>query len=264
LQGREPGQEIKNPNNYLTVEFQNTMFPMSFKGQNGMAWDYFDTRDFTCFNYIPVIRRVRQSSGVARSDPSFGSDSWNDLAYGWGGKNRSMKWKLVGEKTILVPFTNTKQLVAEEKADGTQMRHVQAAKFVFETPGAKGVNWSPVNVTWVPRDCWVVEQLPKDPYYNWGLHVNYVDKANSMIMLKEIYDKAGQFRSWRYFAIHYQETPSGNNNVGDYDYTVTIDEKSRHATIQRRTDFPDAQFYMPASRLGLEFFSMNNFMKLSK
>ncbi len=264
FQGREPGQELKNPENYLSMAIDTILSPMSMKGTNSMAYDYFDERDITVFAYVPVIRRVRQTGGATRSDPYMGSDTWMDMEYMWGGKNRAMKWRLLEEKTILVPFTSLKKDILEEDANGSVHQHPVAIKWGYNTPGWEGAKWAPTSVTWVPRQVWIIEQIPKDPYYNWGVHTNYVDKDTYVIWFKEVYEKAGDFRTWALYYLHFGEAPSGHNTVGDYDCTQAIDEKARHSTIVFRELYPNAKLFLPASIVSLDNFSMNSFIGSSK
>jgi hypothetical protein len=264
-QGRPPGQELKNPQNFLTNEFQNIWEPMSMRGTNTLAWDYFDERDITQHSYVPVIRRTRQTSGAARSDPYLGSDGWMDLNYMWSGKNRTMKWKLVGERTILAFFARPTKEIVEEAPDGSLSRKPPFIKWGFMDKSWKGAPWAPLTVTYVPRQVWVIEQWPKDPYYNWGLHINYVDKETHVIFLKEVYDKAGQFRTWNLYPLHYSEAPSGNNTVGMGEATINIDERIRHGTINYTVQYTkDSRIFLPASKRGPDYFTMSNFIQLSK
>ncbi|MGB5159384.1 DUF1329 domain-containing protein [Desulfobacterium sp. N47] len=269
MMGRPLGTEIKNTDKVLTYEFQNTLWPMSVKGTNTMSYVYIDERDNSNFAYVPAIRRIRQTTSTARSDPYMGSDAWLDMNYMWSGKNRSMKWKVVGEKTILVSFTSPNMIPMQESADGmAQPVYPYTGKLIkiYEVPGWKGDAWAPAPgvITYVPRKVWVVEQTPKDPYYNWGLHINYVDQETYVIWYKEVYDKSGAFRTWVSLLTHYSESPGGNNNTGDYDGQLYVDEKSRHATWSGRFSHPEAHLYMPASKISPGFFSTNNFLLLSK
>lgn len=269
MTGRPPGQEIKNPDNVLMYEFQNVVEPMAVRGMNTMAYLYNDSRENAGYSYIPAIRRVRRTTAATRSDPYLGSDSWMDMSNMWSGKNRSMKWKYVGEKTILVHFTSPDMIPVEQMSDGSLTRkypYSKHLKFGYEIPGWKGAPWAPApgTITYAPRKVWVVEQLPKDPYYNWGLHINYVDKETYIIWYKEVYDKSGQFRTWVSTLLHYSESPSGKNNLGENDAQIYVDEKVRHSTVSCRTPFPEAYIFMPASKLSPAFFKINNFLLLSK
>ncbi|MBU1055444.1 MAG: DUF1329 domain-containing protein [Proteobacteria bacterium] len=268
MNGRPPGQELNNPDKVLTYEFQRVLEPMGMKGTNTLGYIYMDQRQDSNYAYVPAIRRIRQTGSTTRSDPYMGSDSWLDTNYGWGGKDRTMKWKYVGEKTILVSFTSSDMIPMQEFPDGSTHRafpytgtHLQ---FGFDDPNWKGATWAPQNIIYVPRKVWIVEQMPKDPYYNWGLHVNYIDQETYVTWYKEVYEKSGDFRTWITLPMHYSESPSGKNNVGDHDAMLYIDEKARHATSVNRSAHPEEFLYMPASKLDPSFFSVNNFLLLSK
>ncbi len=268
LNGRPPGQDIKNPDKVLAYEFQRVLEPMSLRGTNSMSYIYMVVKDDSNYAYIPAIRRIRQTGSTTRSDPYMGSDGWLDMNFLWSGKTRTMKWKYVGEKTILVPFTSPNILPAQELPDGRITRPYPYAgthpKLGYEDPNLKGASWAPQNITYVPRKVWIVEQMPKDPYYNWGLHINYMDQETYTIWYKEVFDRAGEFRIWSSSFAHYSETPNGKNNTGDFDFLDTVDEKVNHATISARSAAPEAFLYMPASRLDPSFFTVNNFLLLSK
>jgi len=270
MMGRPPGTEIKNPDKVLTYECQNVQDPMSVKGTNQMSYVYIDQRDNTNYAYVPAIRRIRQTTSTARSDPYMGSDAWIDMNYMWSGKNSSMKWKLAGEKTILASFTSPNMIPVEDYPDGRiSVKYPFTGKRIklgFEVQGWKGDSWAPApgTLTYVPRKVWVVEQRPKDPYYNWGLHVNYVDQETYAIWYKEVYDKSGEFRTWVSLLVHYSESPSGKNNTADHDAQLYVDEKSQHSSFSGRAAHKDAFLYMPASQISPGFFSTNNFLLLSK
>jgi len=269
--GRPPGQEItKNPENVQMYEFQRVLEPMSVKGTNTLACIYIDPREDSNHAYIPAIRRIRQTGGTMRSDPYMGSDAWLDMNYGWSGKDRSMKWKYIGEKTILVPFTSPNMIPVQELPDGrVTVKYPYTGrcfKLNYEIPGWKGAAWAPAPgvITYVPRKVWIVEQMPKDPYYNWGLHVNYIDQETYTIWYKEVYTKSGEFRTWVLTFLHYSETPTGKNNTGDCDGQLYIDELSHHATMIASAPHPEAFLYMPVSKLDPSYFTVSNFLLLSK
>ncbi|MBU1053921.1 MAG: DUF1329 domain-containing protein [Proteobacteria bacterium] len=270
LLGRPPElaiTESQNPNHYSYVELSLVQEPFSMYGMNSLMYDKLDWPDITQFNYIPSIRRIRQSSGVERSDPYMGSDSWTDLGFSWCGKNKTMEWKLVGEQTILVPFTSALKIHAKSDPDGTLFMQVPTIKFGFNTPGWKGAKWATTNAIWVPRKCWIIEQMPRNRYYAWGLHTNYVDQDTCLIWMKEVKDRAGQFRTWTMSTYGLQEGEDGNNNVGLRDAQVTVDEKARHATIGwfLTPKTPEGYaIFEPLSRMPLDWFTKDYLMSMSK
>ncbi|MBU4035168.1 MAG: DUF1329 domain-containing protein, partial [Proteobacteria bacterium] len=144
----------------------------------------------------------------------------------------------------------------------TFLRRMPEKKFGYDTPGWKGAPWAITSAKWVPRKCWVVEQMPKDPYYNWGLHVNYVDKETFSIWHKEVYDKAGQFQVWMIAPRSYCELPDGRNDIGEVDAYIITNEKVRHSTMSNIEN--PHELYLPANRLVPGDFTMSNFLKASK
>lgn len=271
MTGRPPGQEFsekENPNHYIKMSIGMNMEPFDMFGTNQLIFDYMDDGDVTTFAYVPSIRRVRQSSGVVRSDPYFGSDAWQDLGFMWDGKNTWMNWKVVGEKTMLCPFSQVDLRHTTEDPDGTYHFNYAPVKIGFQDPNWKGAKWALLNVVWVPRRVIVMEQLPKDPYYAWGLHINYMDKETDVIFMKEIHDKTGAFRTWSIAVYTKTVTPSGRDNVGMRDIQMTIDEKARHATcgwVQNDTvNKEKSSMFMPKSRLSPDIFTKEYIMRMSK
>jgi len=270
MMGRPLGTEIKNPKNVLTYELQNALEPMSLKGTNTMSYVFIDERDNTNYAYVPAIRRIRQTGSTARSDPYMGSDAWVDMSYMWSGKNSTMKWTLVGEKTILVSFTSPNMLPMKDLPDGSVQPVYPYSgtrlKLGFEVPGWTGDAWAPApgTLTYIPRKVWVIEQMPKDSYYNWGLHINYVDQETYTIWYKEVYDKAGAFHTWVSMLLHYSESPSGKTSTADYDTSLYVDEIYKHATWSGRRGNPEARMFLPASKMNPDYFTVNNFLMLSK
>ncbi|MBU1054880.1 MAG: DUF1329 domain-containing protein [Proteobacteria bacterium] len=267
--GRPPGQEINNPDNALMYEFQRMLEPMSMKGTNTLAYTYIGSKPDTSYAYVPAIRRIRQTGSTTRSDPFMGSDSWLDNTYLWNGRNDSMIWNCVGEKTILVGFTSPKMIPVEDMPDGSITTKYPSNKRLtlnYETPGWTGVSWAPApnTITYAPRKVWVIEQRPKDPYYSWGLHTLYVDQDTYTIWYKEVYERSGNFRTWCASFAHYSESPGGKNNTGQWDALLFIDEKTHHATAVCSYPRSDLRLYMPTTKMDVVFFSVSNFLKLSK
>ncbi len=234
--------------------------PMDLKGTNTMNWEYQDLRDNATFLYLPVIRRVRRASGASRSDPFLGGEGWVDMLEGWSGKNASFTWKLVGERTLLTAFNYLDKEIAEEGPDGSLIQRAYS-KYGYQTPGWKGAPWAYTNVTWVPRQVWIVEGMPKDPYYLCGKHIFYVDKEFYLVAELHVYDKAGEFQYWNPISHVYAEGPSGNYVVGVPTGIPLINTKAQHATPNT---IYNNRVYRPLSNLGPDFFTLPNFLQLSK
>lgn len=267
LQGREPGQEVseeQNPDHYSFAEIGKILEPYAMRNLNQLDFDFLNERDIIQMAYVPVIRRIRQTSGVSRSDPWMGSDGWMDTNYLWSGKNRSQTWKLVGEQTILVPFMSLNKKVAKRDPDGTMHLTAPNTKYGYNTPNWKGITYAPTNAIWVPRKCWIVEQLPKDPYYAWGLHTKWVDKETSNIWMQEVKTKAGEFRTWMFMVQDYHESANGNNNAGLWSAIVIIDSKAKHALETTLQPFDRFACYIPLSGMPMSIFTKSTLMAWSK
>ena len=265
FQGRPQDDEVKNnPKNFLTNEMTLAKAPMGLKGTSSMNWEYQDERDNTVFVYVPVIRRVRQMGGAERSAPSYGSDSWQDNAYLWSGKNTMMKWKFVGERTLLIAVPSLKKQVVEENSDGSMPVVTVDSKWGFRTPGWKGAPWVPTSCFYIPRPVWVVEGNHQDPYYNFGKHIMYVDKELYIIWYKEVFDKGGE--SWKFcpFITSLTESKSGNNLLGWQSMILTIDTKYKHATCVDKLPDRGTGVFLPLSRLGPDYFTIGKLQEISK
>ena len=65
-------------------------------------------------------------------------------------------------------------------------------KAVFETPGATGAGWFTLDNAFVKRPAWIVEGTPKDPYYEAGKIVLYIDRDLYHGYYKLSFNKAGE------------------------------------------------------------------------
>ncbi len=168
---------VPNPNHMLKQDRTFVAFPYDLRGTATMSWHYQDERESSSFAYLPMLRRVRRTSAAARSDPFMGSDACTDDADGYGGKNADMRWRLLEEKkTILAGFTSLEPLFFQRAADGSSRRACNVGtNGGWEEPGWQGAPWAPIEVTWCPRDVYVIEIKPKDKYYNYGIQHYYVD-----------------------------------------------------------------------------------------
>ena len=122
------------------------------------------------------MRRVlRQSFGTR-------GDSWNatDFLYedvgGYLGAAEWMNWKLVGQKTMLLPINSGAKYGKDVKA-------------VFDVD--KWPHWNP-KVNWQARPVYVLEVKPKIPDYPYSRMLLLVDAETFTVPYKEAYDKKGE------------------------------------------------------------------------
>lgn len=238
---------IPNPENLLGRQEQFVAAPFDLRGTVQMAYIYNDARPDTAFAYVPALRRVRRVSPSTRSDPFLGSDLCVDDLGGWGGKNQTMSWKLLGEGTYLMPFTSEKAFKMIDLPDKSFVRELLYIKKGYDIKGFKGASWCPVGWAWNPREVYIMEGTPKDPYYNYGKMIFYLDKKTFNVYFKVVYDKAGQYWKTVGTSYSYQEAPSGRNLTGQVDFFLSVDDRNNHASagdmapwegIQARLDLP--------------------------
>jgi len=171
--------------------------PADVNGIVSLSWRYrgADRRD-SIWAFVPALRRTRQVSPANRSDGFLGSDlSQDDGAY-FDGKVEDFTWKLVGEQDLLVlfdkpSFTDPAQL--ERLPDGGwRMQIPGGARVGFQVPNWTGAPWCPVQEVLIRRPHWVVEAVPKDPYYLYGKILLRFDKDIYLGSYSSKYDWQGK------------------------------------------------------------------------
>ncbi len=265
-QGRPHGP-LPNPNNFLYQTMTFVVEPMDLRGTVSMAWMYNEDKEDSAFSYVPMLRRVRRTSAASRSDPFLGSDFITDTSLVWCGKNQTMDWNLLEERTILVPFTTPKKISIKENPDGSVVRIFPDYKIGYQDPAWKGRPWFPTAVTWHPREVYLVESIPRDPYYNVGKIIYYCDKQAWMLWGCEHYNRAGEYWKCLFIHVSHQVTPSGKNILPASDGYFIVDEKTNHATYARTTYTPSLQtdyLWLPPEALGPGDFTLSAMQQLSK
>ncbi len=262
-----PGGPIKNNDNFLYQGMMNVVKPMSLKDVVKMHLVYNDFRQDTSFSYVAALRRFQRTSSSARSEAMFGSDMCVDDSELWGGKNSTFNWRLIGEKKVLCGFAAPDKIVAADMPDGAFKCVFPRIKLGYMDSNGKEAPWTPLNVTWSLRPVWVVEGIPKDPEYNYGKQLFYVDKGTFTFWFKEIYDRSGQY--WKaIFGIQgFQVAPDGRTSLLHLDAYLAIDDRIRHATFYRElasSGGADNLLYCPISMLGPKNFNINAVQQLSK
>jgi Protein of unknown function (DUF1329) len=186
--------------------------PYDKQGFGALYFSSLDPVDLTGHVYVPAMRRVlRQSFGTR-------GDSWNatDFLYedvgGYLGAAEWMNWKLVGQKTMLMPVNSGAKYGKDVKA-------------VFDTD--KWPHWNP-KVNWQPRPVYVLEVKPKIPDYPYSRMLLVVDAETFTVPYKEAYDKKGEL--WKIIL-------GGGNPSTDPDtkpmqpgFGLALDLQAEHAT----------------------------------
>ena len=172
--------------------------PFDLRGTAQLSLQRLDGKPDDVYVYVPAIRKIKKMSGANRSDPYLGGDFAVNDGSGWVGQNSSMKWRFIKETTglHLIPKWNsqrTDKLVKMPNGSWESPVINPRMKKGWEVKGWARNKIEPVTGVWVPRKFYVIEAVPKDPYYNYGKTVYWVDKGTRWMLYKIIYDRAMEY-----------------------------------------------------------------------
>ena len=212
----------ENPLNILSRTVGTVKEPADVNGIVNLNWRFREgDKQDQAWTYVPALRRVRPLNPANRSDGLLGSDiSLDDGPY-FDGKPEDFTFKLVGEGTVLAHFDKPAlengspirkiepgtpisdaidssdvgwrlespeyQLIPSECSTSLKA----AGKCVDWTKGEGLVAWAPIQWALVPRPVWIVEAVPKNPYYLFGKQVLYLDKETGRGYWKNKFDWKG-------------------------------------------------------------------------
>jgi hypothetical protein len=109
--------------------------------------------------------------------------------------------------------------------------------------------------------------MPKDPSYNSGRQIFYVDKDTFTIWFKEIYDKSDQYWKGLYITQSFQVSEDGRTNLGLPDVYAAVDDRARHGhfvTFMSEYSGYKAGMYLPLSVISPEAFNLTLLLKMTK
>jgi hypothetical protein len=202
----------ENPLNILNRTMGVVKEPADVNGLVSLNWRYREgDKDDQAWTYVPALRRVRPINPANRADGFLGSDLSQDDGPYFDGKPEDFNFKVIGEGWILGTFDNTglenpvtpkplKDLtdvspLVEESETGWRLSYPASTLIASQEenwkPGDGLVSWAPMQIALVPRPVWIVEAIPKNPYYLYGKQVMYFDKENFRGYWKSKYDWKG-------------------------------------------------------------------------
>jgi hypothetical protein len=248
--------------------------PYDMAGTSLMTWRYLDSKPDMLFGYVPAIRRVRRLTPAGRSDAMFGSDFARDDGnyVGYDGKIGDVEWKLVGETTILGGFNSaTPQEInvndsGEWVVQGMDDRESYMA-FGYEPYSKKYYSgevapWCQTNTVWTPRPVYIIEGRHKNPYYNYGRQIHWVDKETFVVYWKQIFDRADEY--WKMFWTTWGVAASQDGKrAATILSSLVLDERLQHCSAVEGYG-KDCFYTTSAKAIDLNRFSLAGFTKISK
>jgi hypothetical protein len=187
--------------------------PYDKQGFGALYFSSLDPVDLTGHVYVPAMRRVlRQTFGTR-------GDSWNATDYlfedvgGYLGAAEWMNWKIVGQKTMLLPANSGAKYGKDPKA-------------VFDID--TWPHWNP-KVNWQARPVFVLEVKPKIQDYPYSRMLMLVDAETYAVLYKEAFDKKGQL--WKIILNGGNVSPDPKTKPAMPGFGLALDLQSQHATL---------------------------------
>jgi hypothetical protein len=201
----------KNDRKVQRTFFQRNTAPPDFADTTVLEVKYQDTsRDCDLYVYTAMFRRIRRYSTNQRSDMIDGTDMIYDDNHGWYTHININKYKLIGQKDVLV----------SRHADDPKKNITRVTGQTF---------WNGI-----PRErtkCWVVEAINRDPDYIYSKRVWYLDPENWQMNVQEMYDRQG--RLWKLLEQFYNEYKmiEAEGMVTHVSAEQTVDMVRRHGSV---------------------------------
>jgi len=168
-------------------------YPTDVKGLSILTWTYEDpNKEQDTWLWIPSLKKVRKVSSANADDSFMGSDFTVEEVSTRRFEDET--YKLIGEKTF----------------EG----------YKFDLTG---------ELKMANRPCYVIECIPKKPYWYYAKRIVWVDKELSGGIFEEYYDKNGKlfktlFREWQWI-------PVGDKKYPTQQSLVCKDLRTGHYTI---------------------------------
>ena len=145
--------------------------------------------------YLPTIRRVRRVRSSTRGDRVPGFEVQGDDADCYDNKTSYFTWKLVRAGEVIGPLGT--QYPVRAHADGRAAEPPRHGRCRTTTRSSRRrARKAPAGLrsttSYVKRPVWIVEGTPKDPYYEAGKIVLYIDRDLYHGYYKLSFNKAGE------------------------------------------------------------------------
>jgi len=254
-----------NPDRVMKYQITRATSPYDIAGTAVLTYRYRDPKvEDNSFAYVPAIRRVRRMTPANRSDGMMGSDMAVDDAGMYDGKVTAMKWRFLRKEERLVPFVgkDPERIVPTEDGEWATTEYITEIVFGYEKKGWQGAPWAPLNFIWVKRPVYVIEVTPKDPYYNYGTQLIWVDTENWCPVHKTINDRAGKF--WK-FTLHAEmnyESEDKSVKIHSAGNQIVVDKRNKRSTVSLPATSTDIWTYY--ARTDRDTFSLAGFQKFCK
>jgi hypothetical protein len=232
----------ENPRDLASQQRAVVVAPADLSATASLAWRFREAeqRDQS-WVFVPALRRVRQVSATNRSDGFLGSDVSQDDGTFFDGKPEDFAWRLVGQRDALVladPASLAGTAVRRGTPEGGVEEEWPAAQPVvgYQDPGWRGLPWAPVAPVLVRRRLWVIEAVPRDPYYLFARIELGIDAETFQGATSRKFDgQGGLLRSLQFLLYASQPVEAGGEQLrlpaSSMGYILAENTKAGRATV---------------------------------
>jgi hypothetical protein len=221
------------PDNTETRQLAAAIEPKDVEGVGVLTWRFHDWTTWDhVWAYLPNIRRVRRVRSSTRGDRIPGFEVYGDDADCYDGKVTYFTWKLVRAGEVIGPVgsdTPYAQTLKREPPTRWFMDFPYNAA-VYEMPGARGAGWWTLKNVFVRRPVWIVAGVPKDPYYEAGKILLYIDRELYHAYYKLGFTRAGEQYQTNLCGQAWGRTPNGRFGAPSALLMTGINEKENRGT----------------------------------
>ena len=240
------------PDNTESRQLAAAVEPKDIEGVGVLTWRF---NDWTTWDqvwaFVPSIRRVRRVRTSTRGERIPGYEVYGDDADCYDGKVEYFAWHLIGTGEVIGPLGTDSPYarpLTRDKGDRWIME-VPYNRAVYEASGATGAPWLTLDNVFVRRPVWIVEGTPRDPYYDVGKVVLYIDRELYHAYYKIGYTKAGEQFQTNFCGTGWGRTPDGRFAAPSAFLMTGVNERENRGTPTGRytretfvRDFADEWF----------------------
>ena len=276
------------------VMFQEIIFflePSDAFGTATLTWRWTDSKKWdSVWSYSPTTRRVRRLTAANRSDSVLGTEyTQDDGTPLYNGKIEMLEWKYVGKGITLLPVARGQGQAADDymariayeaqhsthytynQVPGSYEQRYKKITLGFQEDPQRYASWWPVDMLWVPVPVYIVEAIPKDPYYNYGRQIFFFEQNSFTPVWKQIYNRNGEY--WRtgtlFFEFPHFKGDGKEQVCVDGTGILFSDEKTGRGTVsvdtgnnlEGREGGPTVHYN---TDLGPEIFQLERFLEYGK
>jgi len=240
------------PDNTESRQLAAAVEPKDVEGVGVLTWRF---NDWTTWDqvwaFLPSIRRVRRVRTSTRGERIPGYEVYGDDADCYDGKVEYFTWHLIGAGEVIGPLGTDSPYARPLRRDTGERwtMDVPYNRAVYEVPGASGAPWLTLDNVFVRRPVWIVEGTPRDPYYDMGKIVLYVDRELYHAYYKLGYTKAGEQFQTNFCGTGWGRTADGRFAAPSAFLMSGVNEREHRATPTGRytretfvRDFADEWF----------------------